>query len=49
MGSEMCIRDRVQIEHELGDKNAASSYAMLLRANYPDAPETKLLLESDIQ
>ena len=39
----------IQIEHELGDKNAASSYAMLLRANYPDAPETKLLLESDIQ
>ena len=39
----------VQIENELGDKNAVSSYAMLLKANYPDAPETKLLLESDIQ
>lgn len=39
----------VQIERELGDKNAVSSYAMALKANYPDAPETKLLLESEIQ
>lgn len=39
----------VQIERELGDKNAVSSYAMLLKARYPDAPETQLLLESESQ
>lgn len=37
----------VRIERDLGDKNAVSSYAMLLKANYPDAVETKLLLESE--
>ena len=37
----------VRIERELGDRNAASSYAMLLKAKYPDARETKLLLESE--
>lgn len=37
----------VRIERELGDKNAASSYAMLLKANYPDAPETRELLASE--
>lgn len=36
----------VQIERELGDKNSASSYAMMLKSNYPDSRETKLLLES---
>ena len=37
----------VRIERELGDCNAASSYAMLLKAKYPDAKETRLLLESE--
>ena len=37
----------VRIERELGDRNAASSYAMLLKAKYPDAKETRLLLESE--
>lgn len=36
----------VRIERVLGDNNALSSYTMLLRANYPDARETKLLLQS---
>ncbi|MDX1514035.1 MAG: type IV pilus biogenesis/stability protein PilW, partial [Gammaproteobacteria bacterium] len=36
----------VQIERKLGDKNTASSYAMMLRSNYPDSRETQLLLES---
>ncbi len=36
----------VRVERELGDKNTASSYAMLLRSNYPDSRETQLLLES---
>ena len=36
----------VQIERKLGDKNTASSYAMMLKSNYPDSRETQLLLES---
>lgn len=36
----------VRIERELGDKNTASSYALLLKSNYPDSKETQLLLES---
>lgn len=36
----------VRIERELGDRNAASSYALLLKSNYPDSRETQLLLES---
>lgn len=36
----------VQIERKLGDKNSASSYAMMLKSNYPDSRETQLLLES---
>lgn len=39
----------VQIERALGDLNAAASYAMLLRSNYPDSQETRLLLESESQ
>lgn len=39
----------VQIERALGDLNAAASYAMLLRSNYPDSQETRLLLESEAQ
>jgi len=36
----------VRIERQLGDKNTASSYALLLKSNYPDSKETQLLLES---
>lgn len=39
----------IRIEEMLGDKNAVSSFAMLLRANYPDSPETRMLLESGMQ
>ena len=39
----------IRIEERLGDKNAVSSLAMLLKANYPDSPETQLLLESGMQ
>ncbi len=33
----------IRIESELGDKNAVSSYALLLRNNYPDTKEATLL------
>ena len=33
----------IRIERVLGDKNAASSYAMLLRSQYPDSTEARLL------
>jgi type IV pilus assembly protein PilF len=36
----------VQIERQLGDKNTASSYALMLKSTYPDSHETRLLLES---
>jgi type IV pilus assembly protein PilF len=36
----------IRIERELGDRNAESSYAMLLKVNHPDSNETRLLLES---
>lgn len=39
----------IRIEEKLGDKDAVSSLAMLLKANYPDSPETQLLLESGMQ
>lgn len=39
----------IQIERALGDKNAASSYAMLLKSKYPDSVETQKLLESEDQ
>jgi type IV pilus biogenesis/stability protein PilW len=39
----------IRIEHELGDKNAVASYALLLRNKYPDSNEAKLLNESDIR
>ena len=39
----------IRIERDLGDNNAASSYAMLLKAKYPDAPETRELLASGWQ
>ncbi len=35
----------IQIERELGDKNAVSSYSMLLRNKFPDSPQAKLLQE----
>lgn len=36
----------IRIEHELGDKNAVSSYALLLRNDFPGTEEAKLLKES---
>lgn len=36
----------IQIERELGDKDAVSSYALQLRNNYPDSQEARLLRES---
>lgn len=39
----------VRIERALGDLNAAASYAMLLKSNYPDSDETRLLLQSESQ
>lgn len=37
----------IRIERVLGDKDALSSYGLLLKGRYPDAPETKLYLESN--
>ena len=37
----------VQIERALGDLDTAASYALLLKSNYPDSRETRLLLESE--
>ena len=34
----------VRIEHKLGNRDAESSYALELRRNYPEAPQTKSLL-----
>jgi type IV pilus assembly protein PilF len=39
----------IRIEEMLGDKDAVSSLAMMLRSTYPDSPETRLLLESGMQ
>lgn len=39
----------IRIEKKLGDKDAVSSLAMLLKATYPDSPETRLLLESGMR
>lgn len=36
----------IRIERELGDKDAVASYGLQLEKNFPDAAETKLLLES---
>ncbi len=36
----------IRAERLLGDRNAVSSYGLLLKANFPDAPETRLYLES---
>jgi type IV pilus assembly protein PilF len=39
----------IRIEKKLGDKDAVSSLAMLLKANYPDSPETQMLIESGVR
>ncbi len=39
----------IRIEDELGDKDAVASFGMLLKANYPDSPETQMLLESGLR
>jgi type IV pilus assembly protein PilF len=39
----------IRIEKMLGDKDAVSSFAMLLKASYPDSRETQLLLESGMR
>jgi type IV pilus assembly protein PilF len=39
----------IRIEEMLGDKDAVSSFAMLLKGNYPDSPETQMLLKSGMQ
>jgi len=36
----------IQIENELGDKNALSSYKLLLKNKFPDSQEAKLLKDS---
>ena len=37
----------VKIERALGDLDTAASYALLLKSNYPDSKEARLLLESE--
>lgn len=39
----------IQIERELGDKDAVSSYALLLKNSFPDSDETEALLNSKVQ
>jgi type IV pilus assembly protein PilF len=39
----------IQIERELGDKDAVSSYALLLKNSFPDSDEASILRESKIQ
>ena len=39
----------IQIENELGDKDAVSSYALLLRNSFPDSAEAGLLSRSGIR
>jgi type IV pilus assembly protein PilF len=39
----------VRIEQELGDKNTLSSYALLLRNNFPDTKEAELLEDSGVR
>lgn len=38
-----------RVEDQLGDKNAAASYAMLLKAKFPDSQEVRQLQESSPQ
>ncbi len=37
----------VRIERKLGNRSAAASYALLLKSNFPDAEETRWLLQSE--
>lgn len=39
----------IQIERELGDKDAVSSYALLLKNTFPDSDEAAILLKSKVQ
>jgi type IV pilus assembly protein PilF len=39
----------IQIERELGDKDAVSSYALLLKNSFPDSDEATILRESKVQ
>lgn len=39
----------IRIEQQLGDKNALSSYALLLKNNFPDSREAGLLRESGLK
>lgn len=39
----------IRIERQLGDKNAVSSYSMLLKNNFPDSEQTRALIESEKQ
>lgn len=39
----------IRVEQQLGDKNALSSYALLLRNNFPDTEEARLLKESGVK
>ena len=39
----------IRTEEMLGDKDAVSSFAMLLKANYPDSRETQMLLDSGLR
>ncbi len=39
----------IQIERELGDKNAVSSYTLLLKNTFPDSDEAAIVLESKAQ
>lgn len=39
----------VQIERQLGDRDAEASYGLQLERNFPDSPQTKLLLDSKPQ
>lgn len=36
----------IRVERVLGDKDALASYGLMLKNSFPDAPETKLYLES---
>jgi type IV pilus assembly protein PilF len=36
----------IQVERVLGDKNALASYGLMLKSTFPDAPETKLYMDS---
>ncbi len=39
----------IQIERELGDKDAVSSYALLLKNSFPDSDEAAILFESKVK